>query len=146
MNLTQEETKSVELHPFGCNTPYLDLNVRKIIAQKLEEYCNTADTTASAEIREIYDKFPRWCFYTDRENIMNMKRVYGVRNSIDKIIVLHTITYHGDTHNITLDTTLSTNLIKVDDWSPEQQENIIRNEKEFGLLLDPLGWCNVIEE
>lgn len=119
--------------------------VRLALAKRLQESLLTADTTASEELIQIYDKVPMWAFYTTLPNGKGApRRVFGVGKNTEGEEYAQTVTGLNMLNNRTVGgvpadelAALRVDRLKYDDVS---------RTRTPGLFIDPLGFLPILEE
>lgn len=143
--LTDEEKEDVKKRELlrNVNITDLDLNLRKSIAQKFEQYINQADHTMSDEYKEIYEKYPRWCFYTDKKNKNIVRRAYGVCKYKNGSFGLHMVSCMIGLNNDVIGGVPVDTVEIIDEWQEDQLLKIQLSSRPYAFL-DPLGWTHFI--
>jgi hypothetical protein len=157
LSLTEDENSELAIRPIGdqsidFDTPKEIIDLRKSIGSKFETFINAVDSKLTDKPREIYNEFPRWKFYTDKDRPTTVRRSYGVCTYLSK---------DGDgdgddlTYGLHMVTTLlglvtevvggvpTNDTIEVNHWSEEQRATIRLSPAPF-LFLDPLAWTLLI--
>jgi hypothetical protein len=135
--LTEQELHELKERPL--TNEYRDYNeqqleVRTRIAQKQWKVYLDANTTMGATIRNIYEVLPLWAFY-EAASSLRPTRCYGL-DCAQTCRILTAINVNGQGgSSIPL-----ANVRRVDHWTDEQKQRIIRRHERPGVFLDPLGY------
>ena len=136
--LTEEEFSEFMLHPPGKFYENMNIELRTKIAQKMEDFVNKEDHELPEEYRTVYEQYPRWKFYTDKNNGV-IKRTFGLCKYDDGTFGMHTYTCFFGFVNETVGGTPVKDLVPIDKWTDEQLLRINLNQNK-GLFIDPLAW------
>jgi hypothetical protein len=142
--LTEEELEEYSRFPPGSYDKKMNIPLRKEIAKKVEEYLNEIDPDLPPEFKKIYETYPRWKFYMDK-NKNTIKRAYGVCRYDDGEYGLHTTSCHIFFTNDTIGGTPISSIETIDDWTDSQKEIIALNNCPGGFF-DPLGWMVFVHD
>jgi hypothetical protein len=135
--LTEEEKEEILKYPPGLYHENINIPLRKEIAKKAEKFFNENDDMLTDEFKEIYEKFPRWKFYTDKKNNSAI-RIFGLYCYSDGTWCAYACTAHlVFTHQIN-DVFLD-DLVPIDNWTELHLVTIESNINK-GAFIDPLGW------
>ncbi len=140
--LTEEEKKEFLEYPPGSYHEKINILLRKEIAKKAENFFNENDDTLPKEFKEIYEKFPRWKFYTDKK-YNSIIRIFGLYCYSNETWCAHARSAHlvftHQTNDVFLD-----DLVPIDNWTESHLVTIESNINK-GAFIDPLGWCCFIK-
>ena len=114
-------------------------------AKDICEWFTNVDATMTTEMKAIYQKYPMWCFYTDKENKVTKKRSFGVSISPSRGEILDTVCAMMLFDNITVGGTEASTLEKVDRWTKDQISHLQMCANP-GHFIDPLGFLPVVME
>lgn len=116
---------------------------RQAIGKKVCRFFARIDDTMDERTKKVYEEFPLWCFYEDKETGIP-KRVYGVYWMSDGTYRLRTVACLTLFSNDAINGTSPDSLRKVDRWNEEQLLGMTLNKGGYAYS-DPLGFFHVIE-
>jgi hypothetical protein len=147
--LTEEEQAELKQHPVPT-TPRdaAHLSLRQRIAVKIDRKMMELDTTLTPEFRAAYDLYPRYKFYSQRDNPLTCRRAFGVMIYEDKSIGLHMVTRMLGWCNRVVGGVPASEVVAQDSWTDEQHDSIVLKSmgdaEAAAVFLDPLGWVCLI--
>jgi hypothetical protein len=114
------------------------IELRRSIGRKWNEFFMRVDTTMSESIRKCYAEYPPWQFYQVRGGTQ-MKRIYGICEYQDGTFGAHTVTCMMMFTNDTVGGTPLRDLEPILELSDAQLASACFNNAP-GVFCDPLGY------